>query len=146
MTLIFEPFGPLYEVARQRGPEGAGPRPFVPATDVVVGDDAISVTMDVPGMKADDVTIELEGDLLTVRGERRFSREDERAGQLRLERGFGAFERTLRVPHGIDPDAIEATIADGVLTLRIPLPEEREPRHVDVADQQRDPAPATAAA
>jgi HSP20 family molecular chaperone IbpA len=63
MTLLFEPFAPLFELSRQVA--GDGVRSFVPAADVVVTDDDVTVVMDVPGLKADDVTIELREDVLT---------------------------------------------------------------------------------
>src|SRR4051812_33523833 len=129
MTMIFEPFGPLYEMSREqaRRPAPSDPAvpPFVPPADLVVTEDAIVLTADVPGLKADQVEIEVDGDVLTLRGERPFPYqldEGDRRSRLRVERGFGPFERTVRLPKGIDPDAIEGSLASGVLTLRIPLP------------------------
>lgn len=90
--------------------------------------------MDVPGLRADQVEIELENDVLTVRGERRspYSREDGAPAAQRIERGFGRFERSLRVPGGLDPDAIEASMADGVLTLRIPKPATPRAKRIEI--------------
>ena len=74
MTLFYEPFAPLFELSRRAdrllSPSGGAVRSFVPAADVVVTDDEVTVTMDVPGLKEDDISIELEGDSLAVRGER----------------------------------------------------------------------------
>lgn len=131
MTLFFEPFAPLFDLSRQM-PVNA----FAPAADVVVTDDDVTVVMDVPGLTADDVTIELEEDVLTVRGERPLPyKSDEQQGKVwqRVERGFGKFERVLSLPSGLDPDAISASLSDGVLTLHIPKPEERKPRRVQIA-------------
>jgi HSP20 family protein len=90
--------------------------------------------MDVPGLHRDNLEIELENDTLTVRGERPFpySREDGGAPAHRIERGFGRFERSLRVPSGLNPDAVEASLSDGVLTLRIPKPETLRPRRIEI--------------
>jgi HSP20 family protein len=71
-----------------------------------------------------------------VRGERPYPYGDG-ASAKRVERGFGAFERTLRVTDGLDPDRIEATMQDGVLTLRLPKSEARKPRRIEVQAGER---------
>ncbi len=139
MALFLEPFAPLFELSRDLDRMLASARTatpsFLPPADVVVNDDAVTVTMDVPGLTAEDLSIEVVDDLLTVRGERAFERSSEdgdgRASR-RLERGYGKFERALRVPKGLDPDAIEASLSDGVLTVRIPMPEEGKPRRIEI--------------
>jgi HSP20 family protein len=144
MTLLFEPFGPLYELESQLAQRAApaSQQRSVAPMDVVSEADAITLVMDVPGVKADEVEIELDGNTLTVRGERRppYTDEDGRAEQL--ERPFGAFARTVRLPDEIDPDRIEATASHGVLTLQIPLSKARAEEganRVDIRDQQRAP-------
>lgn len=100
----------------------------------MVTDDAVMVMMDMPGLEADDLEIELQDDLLTVRGDRELPHAGDleaRAWQ-RIERGFGKFERTLQVPRGLDPDAIEASLDAGVLTLRIAKPEQLRPQRVQI--------------
>jgi HSP20 family protein len=107
---------------------------FSPPADVIVTDDGVLVEMDVPGLRPEDLEIELENDVLTVRGERPFPHgleEQERAWR-RIERGFGRFERSLRVPRGLDPDKIEASLTDGVLRLQIPKPESLKPHRVQI--------------
>ena len=103
MTMLFEQF-----------------RSFIPAADVVATDDEVTVVMDVPGFKSDDLQIELVDNVLTIRGERTLPY-DEKPVWQRLERGFGTFERVLQVSKGLDSDSIEAELADGVLTLHIPV-------------------------
>jgi HSP20 family protein len=90
--------------------------------------------MDVPGLSADKLDIELENDVLTVRGERPspYVTEGEQRAWQRIERGFGRFERSLRVPQGLDPEAVAAELVDGVLTIRIPKPETAKPRRVEI--------------
>jgi HSP20 family protein len=133
MTMLTEPYAPwLRELNRIFTSEGlAG---FIPPADVVVDDDGVTVHMDVPGLNADSLEIELENEVLTVRGERRppYSTEDGERGVRRIERHFGKFERSLRVPRGLDSDAIDASLADGVLTLRIPKPAAPEPHRVQI--------------
>jgi HSP20 family protein len=99
------------------------------------------VYMDVPGLNADTLEIELENDVLTVRGERPFpyATEDGDRSVRRIERRFGKFERSLRVPRGLDPDSVEASLVDGVLTLRIPKPESQKPRKVQIKTGTSEP-------
>jgi HSP20 family protein len=134
MTMISEPFAPwLRDLNRLFTAEGAGTG-FVPPADVIVHDDGVTVHMDVPGLNPESLEIEIENDVLTVRGERRPPAEiqDGERTVRRIERRFGRFERSLRVPRGLDPNAIDAAMADGVLTLRIPKPESAKPHRIQV--------------
>jgi HSP20 family protein len=118
-------------------------RSFLPPADVTVTDEQVTVVMDVPGLKASELDIELLGDRLTVRGERPFPHAGEDEGRRswqRLERGFGKFERILQVPEGLDPDAIVASLTDGVLTLVIPMPEVRKPHRIAIQGADAQPA------
>ena len=143
MTMLMERFAPLLELQRDfnrfLAPGGAA---FIPAADVLAGDEEVVVHMDVPGLSADNLEVELENDVLTVRGERVFpyggNGADEGYAWQLVERGFGRFERVLRVPTGLDPDAIEATVTDGVLTLRIPKPETMKPRRIQIGAADRE--------
>jgi HSP20 family protein len=134
-TMLVEPFAPwLRDLSQALQGQGA-PAPFVPPADVLVDDDGVTVYMDVPGLSSEDLEVELENDVLTVRGERPYPYRQEEGGGgavQRIERRFGRFERSLRVPGGLDPQAIEASLTDGVLRLRIPLPETRRPRRIEI--------------
>ena len=106
---------------------------FIPPADVIATEDGVLVYMDVPGVNGDQLEIELENDMLTIRGERPFPYEpDGGRGSRRIERAFGRFERTLRVPRGLDPGAVTASLKDGVLTLRVPKPESLKPHKIQV--------------
>ena len=110
-------------------------RSFLPPADVSVTDEQVTVVMDVPGLTASELDIELLGDQLTVRGERAFpgtGDDESRRRWQHLERGFGRFQRVLQVPQGLDPDAIVASLDDGVLTLVIPMPEARKPHRIAI--------------
>lgn len=142
MTLL-EQFDSLFDLTRDRllGSALGYSRAFVPAADLVVGDDEVTVFMDVPGLRPENLEIELVDDVLTVRGERAYPYADNAQASRswrRLERGYGKFQRILQVPKGLDPDSITAEMADGVLTLHIPQPEARKPRQIQItrgADQ-----------
>jgi HSP20 family protein len=105
---------------------------FLPPADVLAHDDGATVSMDLPGLRAEDVEIELENETLTVRGERPWPYGDDNATPRRVERAFGAFERSMRVPQGVDPDSVSAAMHDGVLELRIPKPETLKPHRIQV--------------
>lgn len=142
--MLLEQFDSLFDVTRDRLLAGNGySRAFVPAADLVVSENEVTVFMDVPGLKPENLEIELTGDVLTVRGERAYpySTEDEQSRSwFRLERGFGKFQRILEVPKGLDPDSITAEMFDGVLTLHIPQPEARKPRRIQITTGSAQPA------
>jgi HSP20 family protein len=136
MSTLMEPYAPwLRDLNRLFTVESAAPR-FLPPADVLVTDEGVMVYMDVPGLSTEQLDVELENDTLTVRGERPYpyTGEGMERAVRRIERGFGAFERTLRVPRGLDPDAVEASLHDGVLSLRIPKPPTPEPHHIPIRE------------
>jgi HSP20 family protein len=87
---------------------------------------------DLPGLKRDDVEIELKDNVLTISGERRTESEQKVDGYYRVERATGGFSRSLTLPEGIDPEGIAADFSDGVLEVRIPKPEERKPHRISI--------------
>ena len=107
-------------------------RRWVPPMDLVEHDDHFVLRADLPGMTEADVNSELRDSTLTLSGERRAEHEDRQAGYYRLERQFGKFSRALSLPDGINPDAIEANFVSGVLEVKIPKPEERKPRRIEI--------------
>jgi HSP20 family protein len=111
--------------------EGVGRR-WLPAMDLVEGDDHFVLRADLPGVDEGDVKIELENDVLTVSGERKAEHEERGEGYHRLERAYGTFSRSLTLPEGVDPEAVQASFARGVLEVRIPKPEQRKPRRVAI--------------
>jgi HSP20 family protein len=134
MTTTMEPLAPWLRDLNRLFTNEAGVAAFVPPADVIATDDGVTVQMDLPGISGEQLDIELENDSLTIRGERPFpyGSQDGGRGSRRIERGFGRFERTLRVPRGLDPDAIRASLKDGVLSLEIPKPESLKPHKIQV--------------
>jgi HSP20 family protein len=106
---------------------------FVPAMDLVETQDAYVLKSDLPGTPEQDVHVEVEGDVLTISGERKAEQRDEKNGQLRIERSYGSFRRAVTLPDGIDPEQVKATFEHGVLEVRIPKPAERTPHKVQIA-------------
>ena len=107
-------------------------RRWVPAMDLVETDDHFILRADLPGMRQDDVKIELEDTTLTVSGERRAEHESKGEGYYRVERAFGEFSRSLTLPQGVDPEAVAASFQNGVLEVRVPKPETRKPRRIEI--------------
>lgn len=117
-------------------PVGASPGParrWFPAMDLSEVEDRYVLRADLPGLSEDDVKIELEGDVLTISGERKSEHEERKEGYHRVERASGSFARSLTLPEGVDPQAIEASFERGVLEVRIPKPAERTPHRVSIA-------------
>jgi HSP20 family protein len=115
------------------GGDGGGVRRWIPAMDLVETDDHYVLRADLPGMSEGDVDLSLEDNVLTLSGERKTEHEQGGEGFYRLERAAGAFSRSLTLPEGVDGDAISARFDKGVLEVRIPKPEQRKPRKLQIA-------------
>jgi len=107
-------------------------RRWMPAMDLIESGEHFVLRADLPGMDEDDVQIEFEDGTLTVSGERKAEHEQDDEGFHRVERSFGAFSRSLTLPKGIDADAVTASFDRGVLEIRIPKPEQRKPRRIEI--------------
>jgi len=103
-----------------------------PRTDLVEKDDAFHLRLDVPGMSKEDISINLQNGTLTVSGERTSERTEEDEEYVRVERAFGTFHRTFRLPDAVDEDNIEAAYEDGVLTIHVPKTEENTRRQIEI--------------
>jgi HSP20 family protein len=108
-------------------------RRWMPAMDLIEAGGEFVLRADLPGLSEEDVKIELEDSTLTISGERRSEHETERDGYHRVERATGAFQRAVTLPKGIDPEAVTAGFDRGVLEVRIPKPEARKPRRIEIA-------------
>jgi HSP20 family protein len=124
-------FSTFFDSPTGNGGNG-GVRRWIPAMDLVETDDHFVLTADLPGLTQEDINLEFEGDVLTLSGERKHSHQDRREGFYRLERATGTFSRSLTLPEGIDPEAVQASFDRGVLEVSIPKPEERKPRKISI--------------
>jgi HSP20 family protein len=113
-------------------------RRWLPAMDLVETDDHYVLRADLPGLSDDDVNIQLEDNVLTISGERKAEHETNQDGLYRLERAFGTFTRSLTLPDGVDPDSVQAHFNRGVLEIRIPKPEQKKPRQVQITLDNKD--------
>ena len=105
---------------------------WMPPVDVLEDKDAVQISVELPGVKADDVRISLENNALTIRGEKRQTAEEKTEHVHRYERSYGVFERSFTVPSTVDADHIQATYDLGVLTVRLPKVEKAKPRQIAV--------------
>jgi HSP20 family protein len=110
-------------------------RRWVPPVDLVEAEDHFVLKADLPGLTESDVNIEVQDGTLTVSGERKAEHEQREKGWYRIERSFGRFSRSLTLPDGVDADRIAASFNHGVLEVRIPKPEERKPRRIEISSE-----------
>lgn len=103
-----------------------------PRTDLLETDNSYRIRLDLPGMTKEDITINLQNNTLTVRGERKSERTDEEEDYVRVERAFGTFHRTFTLPDAVDDQNIEAGYKDGVLTIDVPKTEESTRRQIEI--------------
>ena len=115
------------------GGNGGAMRRWMPAMDLAETEEDFVLRADLPGLSEDDVKIELEDSTLTVSGERKAEHEDKGEGFYRVERAFGSFSRSLTLPQGVDPEKVSASFDRGVLEVRIPKPEQRKPRRIEIS-------------
>ena len=140
---LFADWGPLREfgfgatrlgrLARELFGE-VPPKPglLAPAVDIVENDEQYVLTAELPGMKRDDVTIELQDNVLSIRGEKHSEREGKKEHRRWVERSFGSFARSFTLPPNTAPDELKATFSDGVLTIEIPKMEESKPKIISI--------------
>lgn len=114
--------------------DGSAARPWVPAMDLLETEDSLVLRADLPGMSEEDVQVEIRDTLLTLTGVRRSEREEDAEGFHQVERSFGRFSRSLRLPPGVDPEAVTAVFDRGVLEITVPKPDEPAPTRVEIAE------------
>ncbi len=105
---------------------------WAPAVDIEEKDGSYLVKADLPGLKKDDIHIELHDSYLTLKAERHHEKEENKDNRHWIERSYGSFERTLRVPEGVTEKDITAKYNDGVLELNIPAPKAEKPKAIEV--------------
>jgi HSP20 family protein len=111
---------------------------WMPALDVKETSERFEVTVDLPGLDPKDVNVTFEDGMLTLSGKRQFQEEDEGETWHRIERGFGTFARSIRLPQTADPERIEASFEKGVLKVSVPKSEQAKPRTIEVrASEER---------
>lgn len=105
---------------------------FTPAVDIYEDKEGYHLKAELPGIKSEDVHINVENNVLTVRGERKLEKEDKKDGYHRIERSYGSFTRSFVLPNTADSEKVAADLKDGVLTVLIPKKSELQPRRIEV--------------
>jgi len=103
-----------------------------PAMDVIDDDDALLIRAELPGLKADEINVEVQDNVLTIRGEHEESQEEKDKRFIRRERRTASFARSIALPADCDVDNVEASHHDGVLELRIPRAKQEQPKVIEV--------------
>jgi len=98
--------------------------------------DAFQVRLDLPGIKPDDITVQVTGDVLQISGERKEEKEDKGKTYHRLERRSGKFSQSVRLPSAVNEEKVQAEFHDGVLTITLPKTESTKTRTVKVKGQE----------
>lgn len=114
MNRVFEGF--WNRVGHLEWPWGSGEA----KSDMVETDDAVEISIELPGMEMKDVEVTVSDDMLTVKGEKRIERQEEKKGYYLSERSYGAIYRTIPLPPGVDGEKAQASFKNGVLTIRLP--------------------------
>lgn len=123
----------------------AQPVRWLPNIDVFERENRLVTKIDLPGMKKEDVKVEVTDDQLTISGERRSETEEKGEQVYRCEREYGSFYRSVPLPEGVKIEDVKASFADGVLEVSIPLPAKKEARARKV-EIEETPSPAKTAA
>jgi HSP20 family protein len=105
---------------------------WAPRVDIVEVNGTYELTADLPGLKKDDIKIEIHDNVLTLRGEKKLEEEKKDKNYRLCERYFGEFVRTFTLPENVNKDGIEAEFKDGVLTVAIPKVEKAKPKQIEV--------------
>jgi HSP20 family protein len=113
---------------------------WAPAVDISERKDAYVVTVELPGIKMDDLKVTLEDGLLTIQGERYFADDSSEQQFHRVERRYGTFRRSITLPAHVLADAVEASFEDGVLQILVPKAEEAKPKRIQVRSSSQPEA------
>ena len=105
---------------------------FAPAVDVYEDEHNVTLKLEVPGVKQDDLDVQVENNTLTIRGERKFEKEEKEENFQRIERRYGSFSRSFTLPNTIDTDSVNANYENGVLKVELAKREEAKPKQIKV--------------
>ena len=144
MDRIFDEFGMGRGLLGSRFGRGQESRQemWSPQIEMHERDNQLIVCVDLPGLKKDDIQLEINDDALVIQGERRQEFEDTQQGHRRSERSYGSFYRTVPLPEGTDTEQAKASFQDGVLKIELPLPKQEQPRSRRIEVQSGGPSSA----
>jgi HSP20 family protein len=133
MTRLFDE---SFRAPARSGSDGNGQgittRAWAPLVDVREDANEVVVHAELPGVKQEDIDIEVTGDTLILRGERKFEETEQKKNYVRVERAYGSFQRSFTIGVPIETDKVAAEFKDGVLTIHLPKSEAIKPKKVQV--------------
>ena len=106
---------------------------WAPPVDITEDKDRILITAELPGFKEDQIEIQTENGMLTLRGERKFEKETDGKSYHRVERAYGQFVRSFSLPNNVDREKIKASFRDGLLQIELPKREDARPKNIRIS-------------
>jgi HSP20 family protein len=119
-------------LSRSRSEEGIAASTWTPTVDIYETPETIVLKAELPGLSREDIEIQIRDNALTLKGERRFAKDVQQENYLRIERAYGAFQRSFTLPATIQQDKIRAVFRDGVLELTLPKAEEAKSKKIAI--------------
>jgi len=126
----------LFDDASSRGwrDDPAATTTWSPAVDIFETEGEIVVKAELPGVDRKDIALNLDHNVLTLKGERRFEKETKEENYHRVERSYGGFSRTFSIPATVDEEKIRADYRDGILKIALPKKEQAKPKQIKIGD------------
>ena len=137
LTVLQDRMNRLFEDAGRgvrRGDEPTAATTWSPAVDILETDGEIVVKAELPGVDRKDISLHLENNVLTLRGERRLEKETKEENYHRIERAYGGFSRAFSIPATVDDEKIRAEYRDGVLKIALPKKEQVKPKQIRIGE------------
>jgi HSP20 family protein len=125
---LFEDFFNGHGLAKRDGTSTV----WSPSVDVHEDEQSFFIEAELPGMRKEDIQLEIENNVLSIRGERRLEKKEEKDNYHFVERSYGSFFRSFTLPKNVNTEAIGAEYKDGMLKLTLPKREEVKPRKLDI--------------
>ena len=132
-----ERFNRIFTPSTSRRDEEMSLGSWLPPVDIAEEKDRILMTAELPGFKPEDIQIQMEGGVLTLRGERKFEDEKDGRNYHRVERSYGQFVRSFTLPNNVDRERIRADFRDGLLEIDLPKREEAKPRQIRIGSGEQ---------
>ena len=138
LATLQDRFNSLFQnFAEVSGKEQLAQGTFVPAVDIYEDEHSLVLKLEVPGMNEEDLNVSLENSTLTVSGERKFEKEEKEENFHRIERRYGSFTRTFRLPNTVDAEKVEAGYDKGILKITLAKRAEAKPKQIKVGNGQK---------
>ena len=137
LSILQERMNRVFEDAAVRGwksDEPSATTSWSPAVDIYETDSEIMVQAELPGVDRKDIALQLENNVLTLKGDRRFEKETNQENYHRIERSYGGFSRAFTIPTIVDEDRIRADYRDGILKIALPKKEQVKAKQIKIGD------------